>query len=386
MNSPAATELKTKARRLVALLVCRLYAVLPCVITPIVAALLAASENGVVLSAVLVVFSFLVMAIHFPDFLERPGAMVANAVFYFVMIALPAFVLPFAGVRGFIAGFLLGALISILVIALLPRIPVLGTVLQPELFPDILTGVFLSAAFVAPIRRLARAEAGADHPRPPFDVAIILCAFQEEATIDESIASIKVAVAKLQGSPLVKRVRVILVDSSPEDVTRRRMASEVDVVIEGHAGKLSARHQAMLAEQADIMVAVDADRRYDPDWLMTLLAPFRDPAVVATMGETRNAGAGMSASALCRAVLKLPYNGGNSAFLRSAYFRAPFDIGLDQGRHKELWLEEEFLFGLTLQAQGRVVHVSPCRSYELRPYPLLAQLARHLFGVRLRTF
>jgi glycosyltransferase involved in cell wall biosynthesis len=258
--------------------------------------------------------------------------------------------------------------------------------LQPELFPDVLTGLFLSAGFYAPVRLLGRERKAHETARPPFDVVIVLCAFQEEATIDESIASIKAAVDRLQGSALVNRVRLVLVDSSPEETTRARMASRVDRVIEGHAGKLSARHQAILAETADIVVAADGDRRYDPDWLTTLLAPFCDPAVVATMGETRNAGAGMSASALCRAVLKMPYNGGNSAFLRNAYLASPFDITLDQRRHKELWLEEEFLFGLTLQAQGRVVHVADCRSHELRPYPLLAQLSRHLFGVRLRTF
>jgi len=386
MEAPHAPDLKSPARRLVALLVCRLYAVLPCVITPLVTAFLCTVDRGVALGAGLVLVSFLIMTVWFPDFRERMGGMAVNALFYFAMIAFPRVVLPFTGVQGFVGGFLLGALLSVLIIGGLPRVPVLNSILQPELFPDVLTGLFLSVFFYGPIRLLEGQRDEGKRARPPFDVVIVLCAFQEEATIDESITGIKAAVARLEGSSLVKRVRLVLVDSSPEDTTRTRMASRVDRVIVGHAGKLSARHQAILAETADIVVAADADRRYDPDWLTTLLAPFGDPAVVATMGETRNAGAGMSASALCRAVLKLPYNGGNSAFFRSSYLEAPFDITLDQRRHKELWLEEEFLLGLTLQGQGRVVHVADCRSHELRPYPLLAQLSRHLFGVRLRTF
>jgi hypothetical protein len=386
MARPDAPDLKTPARRLVALLVCRLYAILPCLITPIVAGVLAAFEAGVTLAAILVVASFLLMALRFPDFLERKGAMLVNALFYFAMISLPAAVLPFTGFAGLISGLGIGVILSVGVIAIVPKIPGLRSILQPELFPDVLTGLFLSAAFYLPIRRLRRDPGAPSSLRPPFEVSIILCAYEEEATIDECLASIKVAVSRAVGSPLVKRARVVLVDSSPSDVTRERLTPLVDRVIHGHAGKLSARDQATLMEPADIVVAADGDRRYDPDWLLKLVEPFSDPGVVATMGETRNAGAGMSASALCRAVLKLPYNGGNSAYFRTAYLNAPFEITLDQGRHKELWLEEEFLFGLTLQAQGRVAHVADCRSYELRPYPLLAQLARHLFGVRLRTF
>ena len=51
-------DIKSPARRLVALLVCRLYAVLPCVITPLVAGVLASIEQGVVLAAALVIVSF----------------------------------------------------------------------------------------------------------------------------------------------------------------------------------------------------------------------------------------------------------------------------------------------------------------------------------------
>ena len=380
-------DLKSKPRRLVALLVCRLYAILPCVITPLIAAGLCATSDGVFWGAILVAMSFIVMAIRFPDLLERPGVTVLNAIVFFALVTLPAAVLPQTGLAGFMAGLVAGSVLAVAVIAMTPRLPerIRGS-LQPELFPDVLTGVFLTVLFYLPIRALRPSSPGPRHTQPPFDVSIILCAYQEEATIDESLASIREAVARLEGLPLVRRARLVLVDSSPDETTRRRVASLVDRVIHGDSGKLSARHQAMSLEDADIFVAADADRRYDPDWLVTLLAPFSDPHVVATMGETRNDGAGMSASALCRAVLKLPYNGGNSAFLRGAYFKAPFNITLDQGRHKELWLEEEFLFGLTLQAQGRVEHVASCRSHELRPYPLLAQLSRHLFGVRLRTF
>lgn len=386
MKRETRTDLKSPARRLIALLVCRLYAVLPCVITPLVISGLCASGHGVVGAAGLVLIAFTVMAAGFPDFRASMGAMAVNAVFYFAMIALPAAFAPESGLVGWFWGLVAGSLLSVAVIAMVPRIPGLRSVIQPELFPDILTGLFLSVVFHPWMRALRGARVTNAEPGPPYDVAVIVCAYEEEATIDESLQSIRESVGRATESPLVKRVRIILVDSSPDDSTRRRVASQVDRVIDGDPGKLSARHQAILAEEADIIVAADGDRRYEPEWLGKLLAPLADPSVVATLGETRNAGAGMSASALCRAVLGLPYNGGNSAFHRSAYLRAPFAIDLDQRRHKELWLEEEFLFGLTLQAQGRVVHVLDCRSYELRPYPLLAQLARHLFGVRLRTF
>ena len=385
--SDGSSSLKTTARRWIAWWVCRLYAVLPCVVTAIVAGGLAATETDLFGGALIVIFAAALMSLRFPGFRERPLAVIVNGMFFLAVTGLPATWVEATGAEGFALAFMASGLLTLAILWVLPRTPaVVRSVVQPEMFPDALTGLFLGLLFALPARAVSRTDRLTHDAKPPFSVAIILCAYEEEETIDRSLASLKTARDRVTGLAHVCVPKIVLVDSSPTDVTRRRLADAVDHVFEGGHGKLSARHEATLAGDWDIIVAADADREYEPDWLVKLLAPFSDPSVVATMGETRNAGASMSASAWCRATLKMPYNGGNSAYFRAAYLRAPFDVTLNQRKHRALWLEEEFLFGLTLRAQGEVVHLPDCPSYEMRPYPLIAQLARHLLGVRLRTF
>jgi hypothetical protein len=73
--------------------VCRLYAVLPCVITALVAGVLCAVGHGVALAASLVIVSFVITTARFPDFREGMGAMAANALLYF---AIPRWSPPWA--------------------------------------------------------------------------------------------------------------------------------------------------------------------------------------------------------------------------------------------------------------------------------------------------
>jgi hypothetical protein len=379
--------LKTPARRALAWLVCRGYALLPCLVTPLVAGVLCLCAHGAIGALALVGVSFGVMAAAFPDFLERPTSVLANAALYAALLALPAVVVPWRGLLGFGAGFALEAAADVVLLALLPRLPFRAArALQPELFADVLTALLLIGLLGLPAWAAARAGAARRWGSGPFDISVLLCAFEEDATIERSLDSIRAAARRAAGLPLVRTLRVVLVDSSPSPACRDRLRPRVERVIEGGPGKLSSRHRATLLEASEIVVAADADRCYDEDWLERLLSPFDEARVVATMGETRNWGGTLSGSALSRTGLKLPFNGGNSAYRREAYLAAPFDEHVDEFSHRRLWLEEEFLFGLTLRAQGRVVHVADCRSYELRPYPLWRQLSRHLFGTRLKTF
>ena len=380
---------RTASRRVIAFLVCRLYAVLPCAITPLLAGVLVISGHGPLIGLAVVALSFIAMAVRFPEFVAKPGIAVLNACLFLAVVIVPSLVIADHEVRGGIAGAVLGGFLSVAVLWVQPKLPTsVASMIQPELFPDVLTGLFLTLLFAIPVSVLkAREPSELAQVRPPFRVSIILCAYEEDETIDRSLSSLRAAVKSARISPLILETRLVLVDSSRSDTTRLRLAACVDRMVEGRPGKLSARDQGMrLEDSADLFVAADADREYEADWLLKLVAPFAKAGVVATMGETRNLGASMSASAWCRATLKMPYNGGNSAFLKRAYREAPFDTSIDQSVHRRLWLEEEFLLGLTLMAQGEVVHVQDCRSYEVRPYPLLDQLKRHLLGVRLRTF
>jgi hypothetical protein len=179
----------------------------------------------------------------------------------------------------------------------------------------------------------------------------------------------------------------VLADSASQDGTAQAAAGLVDEVFAAPPGKLSARHAATLAVSADLIVAADGDRAYPRTWLLGLLGALAaNERAVAVLGETANEGSGMSASALTRHLLHIPMNAGNSVYFRRTYLEAPYDIAINQFRHAEIWCEEEFLFSLRLARLGAIVHTTEAQSFELRPYPVLDQLSRHLFGRRLRTF
>ena len=372
--------------RLLARMICRVYALFPFVGVLLVGGILAAVPHGVAAGLALTTTAFIVMAVLFADFRRHAAQHAGLAALYAAVVVTPAAVLPFEGVLGFAAGIACAALLVLFILFVASRL--LGPV-RLELYPDIVTGLLLIALFYLPVRVAARRRQPREWPRPPYDVAVLVCSYAEEATIERCLSSIESEVARAAGSPLIRSVRVCLADSSSPDRTRERAARFAGVVIvDAPPGKLSARHAATLQEQgADVIVCADGDREYEEGWLLRLLAPLAaDPNVVATMGETSGGDRGLSGSALSRRVLSIPMNAGNSAYYREAYALVPFALEVDQFRHKEIWTEEEFLFSLRLQALGRIAHVVEARSFELRPYSLFAQLGRHLVGQRLRTF
>ncbi|HEY2942005.1 MAG TPA: glycosyltransferase family A protein [Vicinamibacteria bacterium] len=370
---------------MLASLICRTYAVLPCVVTVLLAGACTAIDHGVAAAAALTAIPLGTMWTLFPGF--RTARAAASAAVYFASLAAPAALIDTRGAAGFTLGVLAEAALNLLLLGLLPRLGGLSRFVQPELFPDILTGFVLVLVVGLPVRFARARYPPVPLPRPPYDVAILVCSFEEDRTIGRCLESIRRNVDDARARAAVRSVRVVLVDSDSRDDTRALAASRVDRIVDGHAGKLTARHRATLAEECDLVVAADGDRAYGDGWLTGLLAPFgADPAVVATMGETTNEGSGLSGSALARRLLKIPFNAGNSAYFKAAYLRIPFDLAVDQFKHRAIWPEEEFLFSLRMQALGKIVHVPESCSFELRPYSLLAQVRRHLFGARLRTF
>ena len=385
-EAPPSVLPRSGGAALLAYLICRTYALLPCVVTVLLAGACTAFDHGVVAAAAVTAFALATMWTLFSAF--RDPRALASAAVYFASLALPAVLIETRGAAGFAIGAVLEAALNLALLGLLPRLGRLSRFVQPELFPDILTGFVLVLVFGLPVRFWRTGRPAMPRPKaPPYDVSILVCSFEEDRTIARCLESIRRNVEDARRHPFVRSVRVVLVDSGSRDKTRALAASRVDRIVDGHAGKLTARHRATVAEDCDLVVAADGDRAYGEGWLAGLLAPVaEDPAVVATMGETTNEGSGLSGSALARRLLKIPFNAGNSAYFKEAYLRVPFDLEVDQFKHRAIWPEEEFLFSLRMQALGRVVHVADSRSFELRPYSLLAQMRRHLLGTRLRTF
>jgi hypothetical protein len=378
---------RTFGQSLLARAVCRTYAITPCVITVVLGAAFCAVPHGVLAAAVLTGGACFVVLAVVPAFREQPGRLVLNAALYFTVLALPAAVTPVDGWLGLAFGGLAEGALDLVLLMALPHCGPAQRLVQPELLPDILTGLLLVAVFGVPVQLSARGPRLSRPVPPPWDVVVLVCAHEERSTIEACLRSIRTAARAPDLAALVRSLRVVLVDSGSTDGTREAAAPLVDATLAASAGKLSARHEATLAEPADVVIAADGDRTYGEGFLLALLRPLADdPRVVATLGETANAGSGLSGSALSRRVLAIPMNAGNSACYREAYFEIPFDVAVNQFRHVDIWTEEEFLFAIRMRGLGRVVHTTDARSYELRPYRVLDQVRRHLFGRRLRTF
>jgi cellulose synthase/poly-beta-1,6-N-acetylglucosamine synthase-like glycosyltransferase len=116
--------------------------------------------------------------------------------------------------------------------------------------------------------------------RPPIDV--IMCAWNENPGIAETIRSIEAAAVRYGGP-----VRVILADDGSVDGTPERAEAEMrqfkaargEVVRCPHAGKSTALNLALSRVTAGIALRIDADVVIEPDSLLYLPGWFDDPTV-----------------------------------------------------------------------------------------------------------
>jgi glycosyltransferase involved in cell wall biosynthesis len=193
---------------------------------------------------------------------------------------------------------------------------------------------------------------------PAGKVSVVICAFNEEATVGNALAS-------LRGQNVVLAFpdffEFILVDSYSSDRTVEVAKPYVDVVVIAERGKLNARHVGVLNASGDIVVAVDADCVFPPNFLNLLLRHFKDRRVVAVGGprlvaEFNLVGLGYVWKAFFDWVRRDRLPGSNSAFRRWAYFKSGgFNLAVNQFSRAELVREEEHEFARRLSRFGKIV-------------------------------
>jgi cellulose synthase/poly-beta-1,6-N-acetylglucosamine synthase-like glycosyltransferase len=128
-------------------------------------------------------------------------------------------------------------------------------------------------------------------------------------------------------------------------------------------GKLKARHLGIQHSAGEIIVAVDSDSYYGPNWLNLVLQPFHDPGVVGVAAPTWQGVLEPVAHGFSALFYSSKLSGRGSAFLKEAYYRAGgFNLAVDDlyeesGDTSILVLEEEVGFAERLKRLGRVVFV-----------------------------
>jgi glycosyltransferase involved in cell wall biosynthesis len=139
-----------------------------------------------------------------------------------------------------------------------------------------------------------------------------------------------------------------------------------DKIIKAPLGKLTARDIAIKQASGDIIVAIDADRVYNRNWLNEMIKPFNDSGVVGTTSFIIYS----FITTPFDVIPKLAYysgkmDGGGSAFRKDAYLKiGGFNLNINQFDWNWMILEEEILFKKRLEEVGKVVFV-PVPNYAI---------------------
>jgi len=216
-------------------------------------------------------------------------------------------------------------------------------------------GGYLSTNAVTAHSNLKRVYSYEEPVQPPYIVSIIAPGWHEP---DEFLES---ALSSLKQQNIVQRYpeQFEFIFVGCEGVSLQIPARLGYKILCAPQGKLTARHLGITSAVGGIIVAVDCDSIYPPNWLNLMLKPYVEEKGVVATTSTKWNGALEPLIALPK---KLYYatrmTGRGSTFLKSAYFAVGgFNLNVDQRDIATLMSEEEIGFKKKLEKLGKVVLV-----------------------------
>lgn len=206
---------------------------------------------------------------------------------------------------------------------------------------------------------LAAAEASYPVTKPAATVSVIICAYNEEAFIEQALLSVLNQNVVMQYPEMFE---LIVVDNESTDNTIE-IAQKYAKVYTAPRGKLNAKNMGAQMAEGEILLFIDADAIVQPNCFNLLLSHFDDPGIVAVGGVIHSPDVdifiriaqtqiNMVNSMLCNEL-----NAGLSAIRKEAYFAAGGHLidGIDQFSRHSIKEEEERAFLWRLKDVGRVV-------------------------------
>jgi len=197
---------------------------------------------------------------------------------------------------------------------------------------------------------------------PPLFTSIVMCSLNEEGFIERTLQSLEDQNVLIENPTSFEK---ILIDSHSDDETVAIAEDYGWKVYQAPRGKLTARHIGMEKAEGEIIVSVDADTFYPPNWLNLVLRWFRQPIVgVVTprlVDPTENLAVSyistwmtlMDVGPLLAGGMRAPGQG--MAFYKQAYFDVGgFDLNINQRNVHEMVREEEIRFAMKLRRLGRL--------------------------------
>lgn len=211
-------------------------------------------------------------------------------------------------------------------------------------------------------------------------VSIILCNMNESIeTMRINIESIVRSKKFAEKALNIKHIRMVLSDGGSKNIDeiRKQFGEMFDLITIIPGGKLRGRHVATINEPSDIIVAYDSDRKYDIDNTYQHLKAFlqnRNENSEGNENEKHLSGV-VGTSHYVNSDGTLPFNGGNSAYLKEVYMEHPFDTSIRDA--KSIWKEEEIEWRNRLASCGKVMSVNANYS-DIDPIPLMSCMKRVL--------
>jgi len=220
-------------------------------------------------------------------------------------------------------------------------------------------GAYLTTNTVISLESLRRVNSYEEPVKPPRTVSIVVPAWHEP---DELL---EVSLSSLRSQTVVRRYPELFsfVFVGCEGVNLSIPLKYGFRILCSPRGKLRARHLGICNAEGDIIVAVDADTYYPPNWLNLILKPFHDLSVVATTSTTWQGPLEVLVALPKFTVYSNKMSGRGSAFYKWAYFAVGgFDLSVDdkylETRDTNILVEEEEVgFKRRLEKVGKVVLV-----------------------------
>ncbi len=197
--------------------------------------------------------------------------------------------------------------------------------------------------------------------KPKYKVSVVMPSYNEELFIGYASQSIKDQNI-VQKYPT--QFELIVADSNSRDKTAEIAKLYADKVITTPRGKLTARNHVLNELNGEILVSVDADCYYPPNFLNKLLKSFQDKSVVGTSGFTIDhipyGSITNSLYPIIHFIDNITLNRSRLYGRCSAYYTdlqrlEPFNENIDQTNVGQMVQEEEIGFGRKLSKYGYII-------------------------------
>jgi len=198
----------------------------------------------------------------------------------------------------------------------------------------------------------------------PPSTSIVMCSLNEEKFIEKALKS-------LQNQNILKKFpekfELLLIDSHSEDRTVEIAENYGWKVIQAPRGKLTARDIGYKEAKGEIVISVDCDTYYPPNYVNLVLRWFKLPEVIGVVTprlvspEESVLATGLSVWMSLADVGPLLVGGMRApgqgiALYRQAYFDVGgFNLNIDQLNIHEMVREEEIGFAARLRRLGRLI-------------------------------